>query len=353
MYIVGLDISKRKARACVTTAEGTVVDERNIPQRVDELVAYFAKYPASKILVEASTSSEWVARLLEGQGHVVVVADPRYRLMYATGDKKIKTDKRDARALANALRVNAYRLAHRKSDGARAMRIKLKLRENVVKARTRLVTQVRSACEWEGVILPSCATTTFPDVVAREQMGPELRDAIETVVREVAALNEILEVADEEIAELAAHDPVIARLDAVRGIGPLTAAAFRTAVDDVGRFKSAKELTSYLGLVPSQYSSGDVKNRAGRITKAGDPLVRGYLVDAAHVIMMRRAPDTPLRRWALRIAQRSGKKKAAVALARKLARILFAMWRDGTDFDPLKTNAPDAPQPPTPEAAIP
>ena len=122
MNIVGLDIAKRKAQACVTTEDGTIVDERSIVQRPEELSAFFSKYPSSRILLEASTSAEWVARHLELLGHDVIIADPRFRLMYAAGDKKIKTDRRDARALAVALRVGAFRRAHRKSDEARCQR---------------------------------------------------------------------------------------------------------------------------------------------------------------------------------------------------------------------------------------
>lgn len=342
MYIVGLDIAKRKAQVCVTTGDGTAIEERSVVQRPEELSAFFAKYPGSRVLVEASTSAEWVARHLESLGHDVVVADPRFRLMYAAGDKKIKTDRRDARALAVALRVGAYRRAHRKSDEARALALKVKLRAGLVRARTRLIQQVRAACEYEGEILPACSTRLFTELVLETRMRDDLADAIEPTVLQIANLQLAIDRVDDELDELSKADATVARLKSVRGIGPLTATMFRATLDDVDRFKSAKEMTSYLGLVPSQSSSGDAKARLGRITKTGDGLLRSYLVEAAHLIMSKRTADSPLKRWALQVSARRGKKKAVVALARKLARILFAMWRDGSDFDTSKTNAPVA-----------
>lgn len=342
MNIVGLDIAKRKAQVCVTKEDGTIIEERSVVQRPEELSAFFARYPGSRILLEASTSAEWVARHLESLGHDVVVADPRFRLMYAAGDKKIKTDRRDARALAVALRVGAFRRAHRKSDEARGLTLKVKLRAGLVRARTRLIQQVRAACEYEGVIVPQCNTRYFVDVFHETRMRDDLAAILEPTVLQIASIHEAIEVVEAEIEELAKTEPTIARLKSVRGIGPLTATLFRATLDDVERFESAKEMTSYLGLVPSQSSSGDAKDRLGRITKTGEGLLRSYLVEAAHLIMSRRSPDSPLKRWALDIAARRGKKKAVVALARKLARILYAMWRDGSDFDATKTNAPVA-----------
>lgn len=339
MHIVGLDIGKRKAHACVTTEDGTIVDEKSIVQRRDELAVFFSKYPKSRILIEASTSSEWVARYLTSLEHEVIVADPRFRLMYAAGDKKIKTDRRDARALAVALRVGAFRRAHRKSDDARALALKVKLRAGLVRARTRLIQQVRAACEYEGVILEKCNTRYFTDIVLEERLPDVLANSLEPSILQIASLQEAIGAIDAEIEGVAETDAAVIRLKSVRGIGALTATAFRATLDDVERFKSAKEMTSFLGLVPSQNSSGDAQGRLGRITKTGDGLVRSYLVEAAHLIMSKRSPDTALKRWALRVAARRGKKKAAVALARKLARILFAMWRDGSEFDASKTNA--------------
>ena len=340
MNIVGLDIAKRKAQVCVTKEDGTIVEERSIVQRPEELSAFFARYPGSRILLEASTSAEWVARHLESLGHDVIIADPRFRLMYAAGDKKIKTDRRDARALAVALRVGAFRRAHRKSDEARALALKVKLRAGLVRARTRLIQQVRAACEYEGIIIPQCNTRYFVDVTLETRMPDDLASVLNPTTLQIASIQEAINVVDAEIDAIGKNDGTVSRLKSVRGVGALTATAFRAALDDVERFKSAKEMTSYLGLVPSQSSSGDSKDRLGRITKTGDGLLRSYLVEAAHVIMSRRSPESPLKSWALGVAARRGKKKAAVALARKLARILFAMWRDGSDFDTAKTNAP-------------
>ena len=339
MNIVGLDIAKRKAQACVTKEDGTIIEERSVVQRPEELSAFFSKYPGSRVLLEASTSAEWVARHLESLGHDVIIADPRFRLMYAAGDKKIKTDRRDARALAVALRVGAFHRAHRKSDEARTLSLKVKLRAGLVRTRTRLIQQVRAACEYEGVIIPQCNTRYFVDTALETRMRDDLSRALEPTILQIASIHEAIEVVDAEIDEMGKSDAAVTLLKGVRGIGTLTATAFRAALDDVDRFESAKEMTSYLGLVPSQSSSGDARDRLGRITKTGDGLLRSYLVEAAHLIMSKRTAASPLKRWALQVAARRGKKKAAIALARKLARILFAVWRDGSAFDPAKTNA--------------
>jgi transposase len=217
--------------------------------------------------------------------------------------------------------------------------LKVKLRAGLVRARTRLIQQVRAACEYEGVIIPQCNTRYFVDTARETRMRDDLAGVLEPTMLQIASVQEAIEVVDAEIEELGKNDATVARLKSVRGIGALTATMVRATLDDVERFESAKEMTSYLGLVPSQNSSGDAKNRLGRITKTGDGLLRSYLVEAAHLIMSKRTADSPLKRWALQVAARRGKKKAVVALARKLARILFAMRRDGSDFDAAKTNA--------------
>jgi transposase len=231
MNIVGLDIAKRKAQVCVTKEDGTIIEERSVVQRPEELSAFFARYPMSRILLEASTSAEWVARHLESLGHDVVVADPRFRLMYAAGDKKIKTDRRDARALAVALRVGAFRRAHRKSDEARVLALKVKLRAGLVRARTRLIQQVRAACEYEGIIIPHCNTRYFVDVTLETRMPDGLACVLNPTTLQIASIQEAIDVVDAEIDALGKNDKTVSRLKSVRGVGALTATTFRAALD--------------------------------------------------------------------------------------------------------------------------
>src|SRR5207249_2950900 len=220
----------------------------------------------ARILVEASTESEWVACHLESLGHEVVVADPNYAPMYATRSRRVKTDKRDARTLMEACRAGSYRPAYRLS-------------------------------------------------AARRHVPAEL-------------------------AELEHTDPSVALLMTAPGIGAVTASALVATIDDVQRFASAHQFEAYLGLVPGERSSGELR-RIGPITKAGNRRARWLLVEAAWRILRSKDPaSAPLRAWARPIAARRGPRIAAVALARRLAGILYAMWRDSVPYDARKVRRP-------------
>jgi len=341
MFIVGFDLGKRKSQLCVQDLDGNVLAELRVDTGRDEIVEALMPFRGAQVLVEASTSAEWVARLLESNSFSVVVADPRFSLMYAQRDKKVKTDRRDARALAEALRLRAYRPAHRKSDVARRLQGRLVVRRQLVAMRTKLVTLVRSMCEREGVMLPRCHVEMFTRVLEGQQLDPVVFDIIGPAVQQVIELTAALDAIDDEFKALADAHPAAKLLQSVRGVGPVTSLAFVSVVDDPSRFKSARELTAYLGLVPGEHSSGDTKSRPGAITKSGDALLRGYLYEAAVTMAKRTAPDSHLKQWFTKLTLRSNgagtKRKARVALARRLARIMFAMWRDNASYNPSRT----------------
>lgn len=337
MDIVGLDLGKRKSQICLQDRDGNVLEERRLPTTREALTKYFTGKSA-KVLVEASTSSEWVARLLEGLGLEVVVGDPRFGPMYSRQDRRIKTDRRDAKALADALRMGAVRPAHRRSDASVQLRRAVLVRNSLVRARTRLVNQARSLCEREGFssIGARGAPERFLEALAELEIDEQLGRDLLPVAAEVQALNDVVGELTAELEEWVKVDEVARRMDKVCGIGAVTAVAFKAIVDNPARFPSSRALSSYLGLVPRERSSGDTR-RLGRITKTGDTLLRAHLVQAAWCVMRSKSASTGgLRAWANGIAERRGKGRAAVALARKLARILFAMWRDGTEFDPQR-----------------
>lgn len=341
MFMVGFDLGKRKSQLCVQDAEGTVLAEVRLNTTRDDILAALTRYPGARVLLEASTSAEWVARLLESSGFSVVVADPRFSLMYAQRDKKVKTDRRDARALADALRLKAFRPAHRKSDLARRLQGRLIVRSQLVGMRSKMVNLVRSMCEREGVILPRCDASAFAKMIDGEQMDPVLFELVGPAVHQIISLTAAVKAADEELSAIAKSHPAAKLLQTVRGVGPVTSLAFVATVDDPARFKSARELTSYIGLVPGEHSSGDTKRRPGAITKTGDPLLRTYLYEAAVAMAKRTAPESHLKSWFTKLASRSNargtKPRARVALARRLARIMFAMWRDNTTFNASRT----------------
>jgi transposase len=339
MFIVGFDLGKRNSQICVQNADGTVAAELRIKTTRDDIVAALKKYPG-RVLIESSTSADWVASALEGAGHEVVVADPRFSLMYAQRNKKIKTDRRDARALADALRLGAFRPAHRKSPEARALYARLLVRQTLIKSRTRMINQVRSLCERAGVQLRRCGAEYFHEAHDGVAMEQWLFDVLAPIMDQIEQLTARINASDKELTAIAKADPVARNLLTARGVGPLTALAFRAVVDDPRRFESAQQLSAYLGLVPSERSSGDKRSRPGAITKSGDPLLRYCLYEGSHAITKRNAPESNLKRWHAATAARCGKRKANVALARRMSRILWAMWRDNTPF----TDALTAPQ---------
>jgi transposase len=331
MEKIGIDVHKHSTQVCILTEDGEYL-ERRIRTLRPALDGLFGSREPARILLEAATESEWVARHLEGLGHEVIVADPNFAPMYATRSRKIKTDKRDARALCEACQLGAYREAHRASDESRMLRKHLAVREVLVQTRSRTISLCRSLLRQEGVRVPSGSATTFSKRVFELELEPALFESVEPLLQTHAELCEKIRDADERIGVHLEHDEGAKRLTTVPSVGPVTAVTFAAVIDGASRFESPKQLCAYLGLVPRERSSGERQQR-GRITKAGNRRLRSLLVECAWGILRRQHPDTEaMRQWALRIAERRGKRIAAVALARKLAAVLFAMTRDNEDF---------------------
>jgi transposase len=275
-----------------------------------------------------------VARCLEQLGHDVIVADPNFAPMYAPRQRKVKTDRRDARALAEACVLGAYRRAHRLSDAQRHVRGRLGVRDALVRTRTRYIARIRSRLRQEGWRVPTGTAEGFGRRVLALPLPGRLRSEVAPLLAVMRQVTRQVAYSDERIAALPRTDPRGRRLQSVPNIGPVTAAAFVAALDDAPRFGRAHEVEAYGGLVPREWSSGETQRR-GPITQAGSGRVRWLLIQAA--VSMRRLHDprtTELRDWAQRIAARRGKKIAVVALARRLAGILFALLRDGPVYTP-------------------
>jgi transposase len=333
---IGMDLGKNNSQLAILTEDGEVIDLRVRTER-HRLVDFFGRRPAAKILVEASTESEWVARCLEGLGHEVIVADPNYAPMYAQRTRRVKTDRRDARALAQACKLGTYRPAHRTSDQRQQLRALLGVREAMVRTRARWITHMQALLRREGVRVRTGAAETFKARLEELRLPVALEMAMGPLVTLLEPLNQQIETLDNELGQLVGRDDVTKRLVTVPGVGPVTAVAFVATLDEVTRFRGAHQVESYLGLVPQEWSSSETQRR-GHITKTGNGRVRWLLVQAAWCILQRRPkPEaTALRLWAERIAGRRGRLVAAVALARRLAGILYAVWRDGTEYNPTK-----------------
>jgi transposase len=332
MLNIGLDLHKRETQVCILDEAGAVQLERRLPTTRAAFTALCRGQPPARLLLEAGTESEWVAQHLEALGQEVLVADPNYAPMYSTRQRAVKTDRRDARCLAEACRLGAYRLVHRPSARQRQVRAELAVRDSLVRTRTRYINLLRAQLRQQGLRLPSGSTEQVLPRLARVALPPALAATVAPLVALLGPLQQELAAADARVAALAASDAAVRHLDQVPGIGPVTAAAFVATLDDVTRFRNAHQVQAYLGLVPRERSSGERQHR-GTITKHGSTRVRWLLVEAAWRLRRSRHPaHAALQAWAARIEARRGKRVAVVALARRLAGILYALWRDGSTY---------------------
>ena len=286
------------------------------------------------MVIEASTDSEWVARCLEALGHEVIVADPNFAPMYATRTRKVKTDRRDARALAEACLLGAYRPAHRLSDPQRHVRGRLGVRDALVHTRTRYISVIRALLRQHGYRVPSGSAERFIPRVQGLPLPGRLRSVVAPLLAVMRPLNQQLAYSDATIEHLAVQDPRVPRLRSVPSIGPVTAAAFLAAIDDAGAS------TTRISSKPISASSPASTARARRSAAAPSPrpATRARAGCSSRPRSRSCAAGPPqaeaLRIWALRIAARRGKHVAVVALARRLAGILYALLRDGSVFGP-------------------
>jgi transposase len=331
MEIIGIDVHKKESQLCILADNGEVIEKRIRTER-GRFAEVFGSRPKARILIEASTESEWVARCLEALGHEVIVADPSYAPMYATRSRRVKTDRRDARTLADACATGGFRRAHRLSNEQRHMRTVLGIRENLVETRTKFVNAISTVVRREGLRIGTGTTAHFLERLARVPLTEGMKAEISPLVEVLRVLDKEIEHANESLAQRAEQEPEAKRLCTAPGVGPVVAATFISVVDGVQRFRGAHQLEAYLGVVPGERSSGEKQHR-GRITKMGNRRMRGLLIQSAlSILHSRRAHARGLREWAERIGARRGKQIALVALSRKLTGILYAMMRDESDF---------------------
>jgi len=340
MTHVGIDLHKLESQICVIDESGEVRAETRVPTRRETLARALASWPGSQVLLEACNESEWVARHLERCGYTVVVADPNYTPMYGHRHTGYKTDRRDARALASASVQGLYRRAHRTSEPRRVVRAELVTRDALVRTRSRYISVIRARLRGEGWRVRSGKAESFVARVTELPLEPELGAQLQPLLQVMDLVNQKIAEADRVLERKAKAEPAAQHLQCMPQVGPITALAFVAALDDVRRFRNAHQVESYLGLVPRERSSGEHQVR-GRITKTGDKRVRWLLVECAWgILRSEKASVQALRSWTDRIGTRRGRTIAAVALARRLAGILFAMWRDDVAYDPKKLRHP-------------
>jgi len=331
-----IDLHMRYSQIRIVDETGAVLRDQRVATSRERLVKAFEGFGPMRILVETGTESEWVAQTLETAGHEVVVADPNYGPMYGDLRRRVKTDRRDVAALGEANRRGWYRAAHRTSAAQRTTRQVLRARRQIVQMRSGAVALVRSLVRQEGYRLRSCGAERVPARLADLRLPAALHAILAPLVRIIETATTEIAALDTALKARAAADPLVQRLQTVPGVGLVVALTFRAQVDDVRRFRHAGQVSAAIGLVPREDSSAERRQR-GHITKVGPRELRSLLVQAAWACWRSKQSGT-LRAWVDHVAARRGRRVAVVALARRLSRVLYALWRDGTSFD-VKTLA--------------
>jgi transposase len=335
---VGLDVGDRYVQVCVLDEAGEVVEESRLPTKAAALERRFAASDRMRMVLEAGAHSPWLSRLLQELGHEVLVANPRkLRLIYMNDSK---SDRVDAEYLARIGRLDPSLLAplrHRSAETQQDLAL-LRSRSCLVRARTQLITHVRGSVKSFGSRLPRWGAEAFARK-AEAQIPEELEPALSPVLRAITQLSEEIKTLDEQIEKTAEERyPETRLLTQVPAIGTLTAQCFMLTIEDPARFPKARAVASYVGLRPRQADSGTISPQL-RITKAGDEHLRWMLVVAAQRILGPLGSDSDLRRWGLALAAKggkNGKKRAVVAVARKLAVLLLRLWQTGEAYEPLR-----------------
>jgi transposase len=330
MNHAAIDLGGRESQVCIRRPDGTIVEERRVFTR--KLEALFPQWPPSRVILETCSEAFRIADAALAAGHQVRVVPATLVKTLGVGARSVKTDRKDAQVLSEVSCRIDLPSVHIPSALARELKTLCGSRETLLETRTKLINNVRGWLRTELRRIRSGASRTFPDRVRGQAQasGQALPDHVERQLAVIDGMNAQMKAADRDVERIAREHPVCRRLMGVPGVGPVTAVRFLAALDDVTRFATAHGVQSYLGLTPGERSSSERQQRTG-ITKAGPAPVRRTLVQAAWTAM-RTSPDEPMVQWARQIEKRRGKFIAVVALARKLAGILYAMWRDGTDY---------------------
>jgi len=334
---VGVDLGDQWSHYCILGLEGETLAEGQLRTTQQHVAEFFQALNAARVVFEVGTHSAWVQEVICGCGHEVLVANPR--LMEGSRRRKRKNDRIDARKLARLGRVDPQSLhpMRHRSKEVRQDLVVLRARDALVAARTELINATRGVKSM-GSRLPKCSSPSFAHKV-EEAVPVEIREAVLPLVRMAAALSDCIQRYDEKIEKLGREKyGHTALLRQVKGVGPITALAYVLTLENPQRFVKSRDVGPYLGLVPKQEDSGESQPQLG-ISKTGDTMVRKLLVGSAQYILGPFGPDTDLRRYGLRLCERGGKnakKRAAVAVARKLAVLLHCLWVSGEVYEPLR-----------------
>jgi transposase len=334
---MGLDQGDRHTHYCVLDENGKVIDRGKVLTRAEALREAFAGCAPRRVVLEAGTHSPWTSRLLKELGHEVIVSNARkLRAIYSSDTK---TDRVDAEMLARLGRVDPQLLAPIEHRGveAQADLARIRARYALVRARTLLINHVRGAVKSFGGRIPKCSSGAFPTLA--EYIPAELWSALSPVLDAIGGFTRSIRKMERDIERVADKKyPETERLRQIHGVGPITALSFVLTIDDKTRFKRSRDVGAYFGLRPKQDQSGDLRKQLG-ITKSGDSFMRSILVQSAQYMLGPFGRDCDLRRWGHELAKRgakNGKKRAVVAVARKLAVLLHRLLVTGFSYEPLR-----------------
>jgi transposase len=332
-YYAGLDVSLEETAICVVDSKGAVIKEATVVSEPEALIGFFARLELTleRIGLEACSLTAWLHEEMTRAGLPMVCMETR-QAKAAMGSMPIKTDRNDARALAQIVRTGWYRAVHVKSAQSRSWRTLLAMRRLVLNKLRDLENGVRAALRETGIKLGKPGRKQFADRVrALVADDPVLSALVEPVLTILTTMTRELARLTKQVLEIVRGEPVCRRLMTVPGVGPLTALAFRATIDRPDRFRRSRDVGAHLGLTPRRYQSGETDVQ-GRISRCGDELARTALYEAAHSLLVRSRKWSALRAWGMKVAKRRGMARARVALARKLAVILHRMWSDGSEF---------------------
>jgi transposase len=337
---IGMDLGDRWSFYCVLDEAGKIILEQKVPTTPEAMKQTFSRIPQSRIALETGTHSPWVSRLLTELGHEVIVAHAQKVQLITKSNRK--DDRHDARTLARLARIDPELLGpiRHRSVQAQIHLTVIRARAELVSARTALLNAARGLVKSYGQRLPKCGTQQVGRELAAA-LSTELRDVLEPLLKEIESLNERIKEYDERMEKIAKEVyPEVSLLKQVKGVGTQIALTYVLTIEDPHRFLKSREIGCFLGLRPGRRNSGESEPQK-RISKEGDRYLRTMMVQGAHYILGPFGADSDLRRWGLKLAERGGKnakKRAVVAVARKLAVLLHRLWVSGEVYEPLRNS---------------
>lgn len=332
-HYVGIDVSLEQSSVCVVDTGGRIVREAKVASEPDALVQFLKGLglPLARVGLEAGPLSQWLCAGLVGAGFEAVLLETRH-VKAALSAMVVKTDRKDARGMAQLLRMGWFRPVHCKSPPSQEVRALLVARKQLQAKTQDVELSLRGLLRGFGLKLGEVSKGRFAARVRDLAAGhPVLEPIVEAMLRARDALRQEFAKLHRAMLTIVRTDPICRQLMTVPGVGAVIAVTFTSAVDDPRRFAKSAALGAHFGLTPKKYQSGE-RDVTGAISKTGDGLVRAALYEAAHIMLTRAVRFSALKHWAMAVAKRRGMKRAKVALARKLAVVMHAMWRDGTAF---------------------